>query len=58
MRIAAVGDVTASHAQPQPMTASEPGFTQVPDYVREVTAMGGLDTRYHTDGDRVIVSRA
>ena len=26
------------------------------DYVREVTARQGLDTRFHTDGDRVIVS--
>jgi len=45
-------------SQPQPMTASEPGFTQVLDYVREVTAMQGLDTRFDTDGDRVIVSRS
>ena len=49
---------TTSHAQLQPMTASEPGFTQVLDYVREVTAMQRPDTRFHIDGDRVIVSGA
>jgi hypothetical protein len=50
--------VINTHAQPQPMTASEPGFTQVLDYVREVTAMQRPDTRFHIDGDRVIVSGA
>jgi hypothetical protein len=40
------------------MTAAEPGFTQVLDYVREVTAMQRPDTRFHIDGDRVIVSGA
>ncbi len=50
--------VINTRAQPQPMAASEPGFTQVLDYVREVTASQGLDTRYDTDGDRVIVSGA
>jgi Bacterial capsule synthesis protein PGA_cap len=50
--------VINNRAQPQPMTASEPGFTQVLDYVREVTASQGLGTRFDTDGDRVIVSGA
>jgi Bacterial capsule synthesis protein PGA_cap len=50
--------VINTRAQPQPMTASEPGFAQVLNYVREVTAMQGLDTRFHTHGDRVIVSGA
>jgi hypothetical protein len=40
------------------MTAAEPGFTQVLNYVREVTAMQRLDTRFRTHGDRVIVSEA
>lgn len=50
--------VINTRAQPQPMTASEAGFAQVLDYVREVTATQRLDTRFHTHGDRVIVSEA
>ena len=40
MRLAAVGDVTAFHREP------------------EVTAVQRPDTRFHTHGDRVIVSGA
>jgi hypothetical protein len=50
--------VINTRAQPQPMTASEPGFTQVLDYLPEVTAAQRLGTRLHADGDRVIVSGA
>lgn len=50
--------VINARAQPRPMTASEPGFTQVLDYVREVTALQRSDTRFHSHGDRVIVSGA
>ncbi len=50
--------VINTRTQPQSMTAAEPGFTQVLNYVREVTAMHRLGTRFRTHGDRVIVSEA
>jgi len=50
MRIAAVGDVTAFHREP------ESGYEFAGPVL--ATAMQGLDTRFDTDGDRVIVSGA
>jgi poly-gamma-glutamate synthesis protein (capsule biosynthesis protein) len=48
--------VINSRAQPVPQTADEPGFQQVLDYLREITAHQKLPTRYTVDGDQVVIT--
>ena len=50
--------VINTRAQPVPQAASEPGFKQVLDYLREVTAHQKLPTRYTVDGDHLVVTTA
>ena len=43
-------------AQPVPQSAGDPGFQQVLDYLREVTAHQKISTQYTVEGDYVAVS--
>ena len=45
-----------TRAQPVPQTAGEPGFQQVLDYLREITAHQKLPTRYTADGDYLVIT--
>jgi Bacterial capsule synthesis protein PGA_cap len=47
-----------TRAQPVPQTAREPGFQQVLDYLREITADQKLPTRYIVDGDHLVITTA
>ena len=47
--------VINTRAQPVPQTAGEPGFQQVLDYLREVTAHQQMSTRYTVDGDNLVI---
>jgi Bacterial capsule synthesis protein PGA_cap len=47
--------VINTRAQPVPQSADDPGFQQVLDYLREVTAHQKLSTQYIVDGDHLVI---
>jgi poly-gamma-glutamate synthesis protein (capsule biosynthesis protein) len=47
--------VINTRAQPVPQSAGDPGFQQVLDYLREVTAHQKLPTQYIVDGDHLVI---
>jgi hypothetical protein len=48
--------VINARAQPVPQTAGAPGFQQVLDYLREITAHQKLSTRFTPDGDHLVIT--
>jgi hypothetical protein len=44
-----------SHAQPEALTAGDPRFDDVLNYVRTVTSSQGIDTTFRVVGDEVVV---
>jgi Bacterial capsule synthesis protein PGA_cap len=44
-----------SHGQPEPLTADNPRFTEVADYIIDISARAGLDTEFSSCSDRLIV---
>nr|WP_255326609.1 CapA family protein [Sphingobium sp. EM0848] len=45
-----------TRAQPVPQNADQPGFQQVLDYLREITADQKLSTHYTVDGDNLVIT--
>lgn len=41
-------------SRPEILGADDPRFTEVADYLEEITLEAGLDTRYRRDGDRLV----